>query len=98
MHTTDIIIAPIISEKSTKDAGIGRFTFKVAKEANKTDIKKAVEEKFKVHVVSVATTIVKGRGQRFGVRRVEVVLPSWKKTIVQIKPGEKIGLFEVSTS
>ncbi|MEX2007228.1 MAG: 50S ribosomal protein L23 [Candidatus Levyibacteriota bacterium] len=97
MNITDVILGPIISEKSSKDAGISRFTFKVTKAANKYAIKKAVEDKFRVNVVSVATTVVKGRSQRFGARRIEITLPSWKKAIVQLKTGEKIDLFETAT-
>jgi len=95
MNITDVIIAPLITEKSMKEAGLGKFTFKVAKKADKNNIARAVEDKFKVNVVSVATIIVKGRTQRFGKRRVETALPDWKKAIVKLKAGEKIDLFEV---
>lgn len=98
MNLTDIIIAPIISEKSSKGAAVSRFTFKVAKSANKYAIKKAVENKFKVNVVSVATVVVKGRTQRFGARRIEAKMPSFKKAIVQLKPDQKIDLFETATA
>lgn len=97
MNITDVIIAPIISEKSTKDAGVFRFTFKVSKKADKLAIKKAVEGKFKVNVISVSTMNVKGRTRRFGARRIETALPSFKKAIVQLKSGEKIDLFETAT-
>lgn len=97
MNITDVIIAPIISEKSTKDAGVFRFTFKVSKKADKLAIKKAVEGKFKVNVISVSTMNVKGRTRRFGARRIEAALPSFKKAIVQLKSGEKIDLFETAT-
>ena len=95
MKIVDVIIAPVISEKSMKDAVLGRFTFKVETGANKLNIRKAVQDKFKVSVVSISTMNVKGRQKRFGARRIEVTLPSWKKAIVQLKPGEKIDLFEV---
>ncbi len=94
MDITTVIIAPIISEKSLKDAGLGRFTFKVSKQSDKRMIRAAIEEKFKVNVLSVATIIVKGRKQRFGKRRLETSLPSFKKAIVQLKEGQKIDLFE----
>ena len=96
MNITDVINAPIISEKSTKDAGVFRFTFKVSKKADKLAIKKAVEGKFKVNVISVSTMNVKGRTRRFGARRIETALPSFKKAIVQLKSGEKIDLFETA--
>lgn len=94
MNTIDISIAPIISEKSTKDAGLGRFTFRVSKKADKGVIRKVIEEKFKVNVTSVYTNIVKGRKQRFGKRRVEQAMPSFKKAIVKLQSGQKIDLFE----
>lgn len=98
MDITDVIIAPLISEKSMKDAGISRFTFVVSRKADKTMIRKAVQDKFKVSVLSVATVNVKGRKQKFGAKRIETVLPSWKKAMVQLKPGEKIDLFETQES
>ncbi len=96
MRKVDVIIGPIISEKSTRDAAGGKFTFKVAKEADKNLIRKVIEEKFKVNVVSISTAIIKGRQQRFGARRVEVILPVWKKAIVKLKKDQKIDLFEVT--
>lgn len=96
MDIVDVIIAPVISEKSSSDAGRSRFTFKISKNADKRNIKKAVEDKFKVNVVSVSTSIVKGRTQKFGPRRIETKLSSFKKAVVQLKTGEKIDLFEVA--
>ncbi|MCL5438388.1 MAG: 50S ribosomal protein L23 [Patescibacteria group bacterium] len=94
MDLQNILIRPIVTEKSMADAGTGKFTFEVAKEADKGMIKKAVENKFKVNVVSVSTSIVKGKKKRQGNRRKEVLGSSWKKAIVRLKTGEKIGLFE----
>ena len=92
----DVIIAPLISEKSMNDAGFGKFTFKVSKKADKKQIKKEVEDKFKVDVLSIATSIVKGKKRRFGVKRTEVALSSWKKAIVKLKAGQKIGVFDTA--
>lgn len=94
MDLQNILIRPIVTEKSMIDAGVSKFTFEVAKNSNKGVIKKAVENKFKVNVVSVSTSVVKGKKKRFGNRRKEVLGPSWKKAIVRLKTGEKIGLFE----
>ena len=94
MDFADIIIAPIITEKSTKDTANNKFTFKVAKKANKNNIRKAVEEKFKVNVVAIKTSILKGQTMRVGARRSEVTKPSWKKAIVTLKKDQKIDLFE----
>lgn len=89
------ILSPLITEKSMVDAGNGKFTFKVSKSANKTEIKKEVEERFSVNVVHVATSTLKGRSIRVGNRRVEKELSDTKKAIVTLKKGEKIGLFEL---
>ncbi len=91
----DFTITPIISEKSMKDANNGKFTFRVSRFSDKNDIKKKVEKKFDVNVVDVATVIVKGKRMRVGVRRTEVRKSPWKKAIVKLKAGQKIGLFEL---
>ncbi len=93
----DIILAPIISEKSMSDAAKSKFTFRVARRADKLAIKKAVEEKFKVNVLSVATVTTKGRSKRTGTRRVEVTEQPKKKAIVTLKAGQKIALFDTAT-
>lgn len=95
MDAINIIIKPIITEKSMSDAGKGRFTFAVLKNADKKAIKKAVEEKFKVNVLSVSTNIVKGKKIRVGARRKEVDKSDFKKAIVQLIEGQKIDLFDV---
>ncbi len=92
MHS--VLVAPIITEKSTRDAGLSKFTFRVNKQSNKTTIKKVIKETFSVDVVSVTTQILKGRRKRAGKRRVEVSQQPWKKAIVQLLPGQKIDLFE----
>lgn len=89
------MIKPIISEKSVMDAQKGKFTFRVAKEMNKNAIAAAIHDQFKVDVVGVATTIVKGRSKRFGMRRLEKKESSWKKAIVELKNGQKISFFDI---
>ncbi len=92
----NVIIAPIISEKSMADAAKSKFTFRVLRRADKVSIKKEVEEKFKVNVISVATITTKGRSTRTGTRRVETVKQPNKKAIVTIKAGQKIPLFDTA--
>lgn len=92
---TRVLIKPIITEKSMDGAGRGRFTFKVAQGANKFEIKKAVEDQFAVHVMSVQTIYLPGKTVRTGKKRMETTTSPWKKAIVKLKEGEKIGLFEV---
>lgn len=91
----DVIISPLITEKSMMEAARGKFTFKVNKDSNKNEIKKAVEKNFSVNVVGISTNIIKGKTQRVGIRRSEKKVSDWKKAIVTLKSGEKIGLFEL---
>lgn len=96
MKQEDILIAPVISEKSMSDAAKSRFTFNVTRRADKASIKKAVEEKFKVNVLSVATITTKGKSIRTGTRRVESTKQPKKKAIVILKAGQKIALFDTA--
>ncbi|MBF8250271.1 MAG: hypothetical protein HW400_872 [Candidatus Levybacteria bacterium] len=95
MNIRDVIIAPVITEKSMSDAAKGRYTFKVAIAANKPFIKQAIEEKFKVKVVKIMTGLIKGKTDRRGVKREEFVREPWKKATVQLAKDQKIGLFDV---
>lgn len=84
----DIIIRPIITEASTDALADRKYTFKVAKNANKIEIKKAVEQLFKdVKVEKVNTMNVRGRKKRMG--RNEGYTSAWKKAIVTITPDSK---------
>ncbi len=84
----DIIIRPIITEASTDALADRKYTFKVAKDANKIEIKKAVEKLFKdVKVEKVNTMNVRGRKKRMG--RNEGYTSAWKKAIVTITPDSK---------
>ena len=83
----DIIIAPVITEKSMSGIADKKYTFKVAKDANKIQIAKAVEEIFKVKVAKVNTVSVRGQARRMG--RYEGYTASWKKAIVTLKEGSK---------
>ena len=84
----DIIIKPIITEHSMDCLAQGKYTFKVAKSANKIEIAKAVEQLFKgVKVAKVNTVSVRGRKKRMG--RNEGYTYEWKKAIVTLKEGSK---------
>jgi len=95
MDTNEVIVRPIISEKSMQHANSGKFTFHVAKRAHKGEIKKAIEEKFKVNVVRISTNVVKGKKSKAGTRRIEILKSTWKKAIATLKTGQKIALFDV---
>lgn len=93
MIAQDIIIRPIITEKSMSGLAMKKYTFKVAKDANKIQIAKAVEELFGVKVSKVNTINVRGRLRRQG--RSQGFTPAWKKAIVTLTEGSKsIEFFE----
>ena len=87
MVAHDIIVRPVLSEKSYADIANKKYTFEVAKSANKTQIKKAVEEIFKVKVESVNISNVYGKIKRQG--RHEGLTGSYKKAIVQLTSDSK---------
>ena len=88
----DVIIRPIITEQSMEDQDIKKYAFAVAKDANKIEIAKAVEELFDVKVASVNTMIVKGKEKRMG--RFTGFRPDWKKAIVTVKGDKTIEFFD----
>lgn len=94
MDITDVIVKPVITERSMDAVSKGKFTFAVALRADKNAIKQAVERAFKVEVVSVATRVIKGKKKRVGMRRSEVLQSPIKKATVTVKPGQKIDVFE----
>ncbi|AOE50692.1 MULTISPECIES: 50S ribosomal protein L23 [Kangiella] len=84
-----VLLAPHVSEKATILAeNDNQFVFKVAKDANKREIKKAVETLFEVEVESVRTLNMKGKRKRFGLQ--EGRRPNWKKAYVSLKPGQDL--------
>ena len=92
MNAEDIIIAPVITEKSNDELQAGKYTFKVNKKATKIDIKNAVEKLFEVKVLNDNTISVKGKEKRMG--KTSGKTSSWKKAIVTIdtNPSEKTYL------
>ena len=89
----DIIIAPVITEKSMSGIADKKYTFKVAKDANKIEIADAVEKLFKVDVAKVNTINVRGRSKRMGLHSGKTA--DWKKAIVTLKADSKgIEFFE----
>ncbi len=88
----DIILRPHITEKMTQEKENFKYAFEVAIDSNKHEIKKAIEQLFKVKVIDVKTVIVKGKVKRLG--RFEGKRKDWKKAIVTLKKGDVIPLFE----
>ena len=89
-HYSDIILAPVITEKSMTERQNNVYTFKVVKSATKDEIKKAVEDAFKVSVKSVNTLNTKAKRRRVG--RYEGTTKTYKKAIVTLKDGSTIDL------
>ena len=98
LRLEDVIRRPLITEKNTILMEIGQYTFEVAPEANKIQIKAAVEKTFNVSVKAVNTLNVKPRKKsRMASRRggrIEGTQAGWKKAIVTLAPGERIDVFE----
>lgn len=91
MTAHEIIIRPIVSEASFDKMEQNKYTFEVAKDANKYQIKDAIQEIFNVHVVRVNTLIVKPKTKR--VRYVAGKTRSWKKAVITLAEGETIEVF-----
>ncbi|MDO8673404.1 MAG: 50S ribosomal protein L23 [Dehalococcoidia bacterium] len=92
MHVFEVLRRPIVTEKTTAMQTQNKYTFEVAKGANKVQIREAVEKAFSVNVITVAVSRVPGKTRRVGKR--QVLTSAWRKGIVTLKPGQKIELFE----
>ena len=92
MHPYTIILKPLVTEKSTILAGHNQYAFRVAREANKHQIKEAVELAFGVEVKAVNVMNVRGKMKRF--QRGQAQAPDWKKAVVTLQPGHKIEIIE----
>ena len=98
LRIEDVIRRPIITEKNTWLMEKGQYSFEVSLDANKIQIKEAVEATFGVTVLAVNTMVVKGKKRsRMASRRggrIEGAEPNWKKAVVTLKAGDHIDLFE----
>jgi large subunit ribosomal protein L23 len=92
----EVILRPVISEKSMDESGRGKYTFAVHDDANKIMIKAAVEELFKVKVVGVNVLTTKAKEKRRGTKRGRITgfTTPWRKAIVTLADGQKIEFFE----
>ncbi len=96
-HLSNFIIKPIISEKSYDEAKKNRYTFVVARQATKIDVKNAIEKIFKVNVTGVSTINVKGTKVRNTRTGKKILDASYKKARVALAQGQKIEIFEEKT-
>ncbi|MDR0468462.1 MAG: 50S ribosomal protein L23 [Peptococcaceae bacterium] len=88
----DVLIKPIVTEKSSGLMAEGKYTFRVDKAANKIEIKHAVESAFKVDVTDVKTMNMPGKLKRQG--KTQGMTPEWKKAIVTLKSGQTLPIFD----
>ncbi len=91
MDVNQVIIRPIVSEKTYVLAEAGKYTFRVNDRAHKTQIRQAIEQLFDVNVVEIRTAWVKSKPKRRGYTHGNT--RRWKKAIVQVSPGQEIPIF-----
>ena len=92
LHPNQVLLAPVVSEKSYSLISDRKYTFKVHEDAHKTQIRQAVEELFEVEVESVNIVKVQSKPKRRGF--IKGRRPGWKKAIVELKEGHEIEIFE----
>jgi large subunit ribosomal protein L23 len=92
LHPAQILIKPVVSEKSYHQITENRYTFRVHPDAHKTQVRQAVEELFDVKVTSVNIVQMPAKPKRRGMIR--GTKSGWKKAIVELKAGDKIEIFE----
>ena len=92
LHPNEVLLAPVVSEKSYSLITDRKYTFKVHKDAHKTQVRQAVEELFDVKVVKVNIVKVQSKPKRRGLIR--GTRPGWKKAVVQLGEGEEIQIFQ----
>ena len=92
LHPNEVLLAPVVSEKSYSLISDRKYTFKVHKDAHKTQVRQAVEELFEVHVENVNILKVQSKPKRRGASK--GTRPGWKKAIVQVREGDTIEIFE----
>ncbi len=92
MEASQVILKPVLSEKSYVLSAAGKYTFRVHPDAHRTQVRQAIESLFDVHVVDVRTLSIKSKPKRRGSTRGRT--RTWKKAIVQVRSGESIPIFK----
>ena len=92
LHPNEVLLAPVVSEKSYSLIAEGKYVFRIHQDAHRTQVRQAVEELFGVKVQAVNMLKVQAKPKRRGMIRGEK--PGWKKAIVQLRQGETIEIFE----
>ena len=92
LHPNEVLLAPVVSEKSYNLIEERKYAFKIHPDAHRTQVRQAVEELFDVHVERVNILKVQPKPKRRGL--IKGTRPGWKKAIVQVREGETIPIFE----
>ena len=92
LHPNEVLLAPVVSEKSYSLIGDNKYSFRIHPDAHKTQVRQAVEELFEVKVERVNIGKVQPKPKRRGMSK--GIRPGWKKAIVQLAEGESIEIFE----
>ena len=92
LHPNEVLLAPVVSEKSYSLIADRKYSFRVHSDAHKTQVRQAVEELFEVKVERVNVSQVKPKPKRRGLHRGKK--PGWKKAVVQVREGDTIEIFE----
>ena len=92
LHPNEVLIAPVVSEKSYRNIENGKYSFRVHQDAHKTQVRQAVEEVFDVKVLRVNILKVQPKPKRRGLYK--GTRPGWKKAVVQLRAGDTIEIFQ----
>ena len=92
LHPNEVLLAPVVSEKSYNLIDQRKYAFKIHPDAHRTQVRQAVEQQFDVHVERVNILKVQAKPKRRGM--IKGTRPGWKKAIVQVRVGETIPIFE----
>jgi large subunit ribosomal protein L23 len=92
LHPNEVLLAPVVSEKSYNLIEQRKYAFKIHPDAHRTQVRQAVEQQFDVHVERVNILKVQAKPKRRGL--IKGTRPGWKKAIVQVREGETIPIFE----
>ena len=92
LHPSDVLLAPVLSEKSYSLIDQRKYAFKIHPDAHRLQVRQAVEQLFEVHVERVNILKVQAKPKRRGL--IKGTRPGWKKAIVQVRQGETIPIFE----
>ena len=93
MRISDLIIKPIITEKSYAHAANGKYVFKVSVRATKGSVKREIKKIYGVDAIEVKTAIMPGKTSRIGKTRTFSTPTKWKKAVISLKEGQSIDLF-----